>query len=93
MGKQPGTQNVDVLEKHWGILTGSLVDGKLDEKRFEVIAEMYKLDQKKLLDAAIKKLNMSSSIPSDQSDSEEMYRKAEYDAILSGMGGATRISM
>ncbi len=78
---------VDVLEKHWAILTRGLVDGKLDEKRFEVIAEMYKIDQKKLLDAAAKKMDESSSVPSEQSDSEEMYRKAEYDAILSDLGG------
>lgn len=78
---------VDVLEKNWEILTGGLVDGKLDEKRFEVIAEIYQIDQKKLLGAAMKKLDKSNSTCFDQVDSEEMYRKVEYDAILSGLGG------
>lgn len=77
---------VDVLEKHWDILTGGLVNGKLDDTRFEVIAKVYKVDKEKLLRAALNRLD-KPSYTSEQNDSEETYRKAEYDAILSCLGG------
>jgi hypothetical protein len=78
---------VEVLEKHWSFLTGGLVNGKLDSARFEAIGDLYNIDYDKLMDAAAKRLKQSSSDVSLQADSEELYRKAEYDAIISGLGG------
>ncbi len=78
---------VDILEKHWTYLTGGLVNGKLDSNRFEAIAELYKIDTEKLLNATAKRLEDSHSDILQQTDSEELYRKSEYDAILSGLGG------
>ena len=78
---------VDILEKHWTYLTGGLVNGKLDSNRFEAIAELYKIDTEKLLNATAKRLEDSYSDILQQTDSEELYRKSEYDAILSGLGG------
>lgn len=78
---------VDILEKNWPFLTRGLVNGKLDSNRFELIAELYKIDPEKLLNATAKRLEDSYAGVLQQTDSEELYRKCEYDAILSGLGG------
>ena len=78
---------VQVFEKHWSYLTDGLVNGKLDQARFEAIAELYQIDYGTLMDGAIKRLESSSCHTLQPDDSEELYRKAEYNAILSRMGG------
>jgi len=78
---------VEVLEKHWAFLTGGLVNGNLDSARFQAIGDLYKVDHHKLMDAVTKRLEHSPSDAFQQPDSEELYRKSEYDAILSGLGG------
>jgi hypothetical protein len=82
---------VEVLEKNWRWLTSGMVDGKFDRMRFELVAEQkFNPDKRdfyteKLLDAAIKRISGAESSAAD--DSEEKYRKMEYDAILGEAGG------
>lgn len=82
---------IEVLEKSWGWLTSGLVDGKFDRIRFELLAEQKFNPEKrdfytdKLLEAAAKRLSGAESSITD--DSEEKYRKMEYDAILAEAGG------
>lgn len=82
---------IEVLEKNWKWLTSGLVDGKFDRLRFELVAEQKFNPEKrefytdKLLEAATKRISGADSSNTD--DSEEKYRKMEYDAILSESGG------
>ncbi|RNB83882.1 DUF1998 domain-containing protein [Brevibacillus nitrificans] len=80
---------VEILETYWDKLTSHRVDGQLNKAVFEMVAEMRNVDCNKLMTAAEKKLSRDSetNLANDDSDSEEMYRKLEYDAILSGAGG------
>lgn len=82
---------IEVLEKNWNWLTSGLVAGKFDRMRFELVAEQkFSLEKRefytdKLLEAATKRISGAESSNTD--DSEEKYRKMEYDAILSEAGG------
>lgn len=82
---------VEVLEKNWRFLTNGTENGDFQRMRFELIAEKSFADNKidyytdKLLDAANKRLSGPES--STVNDSEEVYRKMEYDAILTEAGG------
>lgn len=82
---------IEALEKNWNWLASGMVDGKFDRMRFELVAEQKFNPEKrdfytdKLLDAANKRLTGSNN--STAEDSEEKYRKMEYDAILSEAGG------
>lgn len=82
---------VEVLEKNWRWLTSGMVDGKFDRMRFELVAEQkFNPDKRdfyteKLLEAATKRISGVDSSTTD--DSEEKYRKMEYDAILAEAGG------
>ena len=82
---------VEVLEKNWRWLTSGMVDGKFDRMRFELVAEQkFNPDKRdfyteKLLDAATKRISGAEISATD--DSEEKYRKMEYDAILGEAGG------
>lgn len=82
---------VEVLEKNWRWLTSGMVDGKFDRMRFELVAEQKFNPEKrdfyteKLLEAATKRISGADSSNTD--DSEEKYRKMEYDAILAEAGG------
>ncbi|OQY94118.1 MAG: hypothetical protein B6D37_09400 [Sphingobacteriales bacterium UTBCD1] len=82
---------VEVLEKNWRWLTSGMVDGKFDRMRFELVAEQKfnpdktKYYTEKLLDAATKRISSAENSATD--DSEEKYRKMEYDAILGEAGG------
>lgn len=82
---------VEVLEKNWGFLTRVMENGKFPRMRFELVAERNFAEDKKelytdkLLKAATKRLSGAESSCAD--DSEEKYRKIEYDAILSEAGG------
>lgn len=82
---------VDILEKNWTFLTSGIENGEFQKMRFELVAERSFSEEKKeyytekLLDAATKRLSGTDSFATD--DSEEIYRKMEYDAILSEAGG------
>ncbi|MBP8745144.1 MAG: DUF1998 domain-containing protein [Syntrophorhabdus sp.] len=79
---------VEILENNWEALSRSRVDGKLNRAVFEFVATKYNLDVEKLLHSAEKKILQGGTDDSGQSvDSEELYRKAEYDSIISEAGG------
>lgn len=78
---------VEILENNWEHLTRSRVDGKLNRTVFEFVSSKYNVNVEKLLAAAEKKIEEEGKETAQQADSEELYRKAEYDSILSGMGG------
>ncbi|BFH11897.1 hypothetical protein J6TS7_60130 [Paenibacillus dendritiformis] len=80
---------IEILERHWDYLTNHRVDGHLNRDLFEFLAAQQKVDYLKLITAAEKKLKKNSvtTFKIEVSDSEEIYRKLEYDAILSGAGG------
>jgi hypothetical protein len=82
---------VEVLEKNWGFLTTGMENGNFQRMRFELVAERNFAEEKKeiytekLLEAATKRISGADSSNTD--DSEEKYRKMEYDAILAEAGG------
>jgi len=82
---------VEVLEKNWGFLTTGMENGNFQRMRFELVAERNFAEDKKefytdkLLEAASKRIAGADSSNTD--DSEEKYRKMEYDAILAEAGG------
>lgn len=82
---------VEVLEKNWGFLTTGMENGNFQRMRFELVAERNFAEEKnefyteKLLEAASKRITGADSSKTD--DSEEKYRKMEYDAILTEAGG------
>lgn len=82
---------VEVLEKNWGFLTTGMEKGDFQRMRFELVAERNFAEDKKelyiekLLEAAKKRISGADSSATD--DSEEKYRKMEYDAILGEAGG------
>lgn len=83
---------INILEKNWGFLNDGRVNDDFDRKRFMLVV-MQKLQVDfdktdfwvdKLIDAAKKKIIGYDAMPS--TDSEEFYRKMEYDAILKEPG-------
>lgn len=82
---------VEVLEKNWVFLSAGMESGNFQRMRFELVAERNFNPEKKeyfigkLLEAAQKKISVPAV--NELSDSEESYRKMEYDAILSESGG------
>lgn len=82
---------VEVLEKNWGFLTTGMENGNYQRMRFELVAERNFAEEKKefytekLLEAAARRISGADS--SNMEDSEEKYRKMEYDAILAEAGG------
>lgn len=82
---------VEVLEKNWVFLSTGMENGSFQKMRFELVAEKNFVDEnkelftEKLLDAATKRISLNENASTE--DSEEKYRKMEYDAILSGAGG------
>jgi hypothetical protein len=77
---------IEVLDSKWEFLTRRRINGKLDERTFEDIAELKGVDFNKLLAAAEIRLNGEPE-SMQTSDDEELFRKEEYDAILAGLGG------
>ncbi|HET9366325.1 MAG TPA: DUF1998 domain-containing protein [Candidatus Angelobacter sp.] len=69
----------------WGALTGSLVNGKkIDPVRCDVVAKMWNLNTDDLLAVAQRKLDGVDIAPVQ---SEEEYRRQEYNALLAPRGG------
>lgn len=81
---------VEVLEKNWNFLTTGMESGGFQQMRFELVAERNFTPErkdfytKKLLEAASMRIAGTEGVTED---SEEKYRKMEYDAILSEAGG------
>lgn len=83
---------IDILEKNWSFLNSGRVNNEFDRNRFMfVVTQKLKVEFEqtdfwidKLLDAAKKKITGYDSMPA--TDSEEFYRKMEYDAILKEPG-------
>lgn len=83
---------IEILEKNWKFLTSGMENGDFQKMRFELVAERYTSEEKIeefteiLLKSANQRLNRSDISDSDLDDSEEKYRKMEYDAILNESG-------
>ncbi|MEO8771410.1 MAG: hypothetical protein ABI402_15045 [Ferruginibacter sp.] len=79
------------MEKNWRFLTTGIENRNFQRMRFELVAERNFTEEKKelytekLLEAATKRI--SGANISNTDDSEEKYRKMEYDAILAETGG------
>lgn len=82
---------IDVWENNREGLLRTRVDGELNQAVFEFVASKYKVNVEKLLEVAQQALDAERAITGiaqdEDEESEEKYRKAEYDAILSGAGG------
>ncbi len=85
---------IEILEKNWDNLLESRVNGQLNEAVFKFIAGKFKVDLEELLQAAQERLDAEEMSPDtileDEQHPEETYRKAEYDAILEGLGGVNQ---
>lgn len=79
----------EILDSNWHNLTRTRTNGELNEAVFEFIANKYNVDFDELLDAARERLGAEASKENrdDETDSEEIYRRTEYEAILNGGGG------
>ncbi|MBL7067660.1 MAG: DUF1998 domain-containing protein [Candidatus Marinimicrobia bacterium] len=80
---------IEVLEKNWDFLTRTRSDGDLNEDVFKAFADKYNVDVYELLNAAKERLKSEAVTENDEckTDSEEIYRRTEYEAILKGKGG------
>ena len=80
---------IEILERDWDRLTRSRVNGELNIEIFKFVADKYNVDVEELLTAANQRLELErlDSSVMGENDSEELYRRSEYDAILSTHGG------
>ena len=79
---------VDTLEnpKYWRILTNGLVDGvRIDPVKAEAVAAILNLSSKDLIETGQRRLD--GVPPAEELDSEEAYRRQEYNALRAGRGG------
>lgn len=70
----------------WGPLSSGLVDGKISADRCEMVASMRSLDPEELLAAAQRKLDGIPEPSALANQSEEGFRRSEYDALKAGRG-------
>lgn len=79
---------IEVLDKNWDILIRTRSNGGLNKEVFKAFADKYNVDVDELMNAALKRLKIESAISNDNNsvDSEETYRRTEYEAILMGEG-------
>lgn len=79
----------EILDNNWHDLTRTRVNGDLNEAVFEFIAYRFKVDFAELLEAARERLRSETvkTGENDNLDSEEHYRRTEYESILQGQGG------
>ncbi len=81
---------IEVLDRNWDFLIKTTSNGDLINKDvFNAFADKYGVDVDELLSAAKARLKVETALPDDDHslDSEEIYRKTEYEAILKGEGG------
>lgn len=70
----------------WGPLSSGLVDGKVSTDRCEMVASMRNLDPKELYAAAQRKMEGIPEPSAVLAQSEEAFRRNEYDALKAGRG-------
>lgn len=70
----------------WGPLSSGLVGGKISTDRCEMVASMRNLDPKDLLAAAQRKLEGIPEPSALVGQSEEAFRRSEYDALKAERG-------
>ena len=70
----------------WGSLSAGLVDGKISTDRCEVVASMRNLDPKELYTTAQRKLDGIPEPSALMAQTEEAFRRSEYDALKTGRG-------
>lgn len=70
----------------WGPLSSGLVAGKISVDRCEMVASMRNLDPQDLYAAAQRKLQGTPEISALSAQSEEDFRRSEYDALKAGRG-------
>lgn len=76
--------------KHWSMLVADLDDGKyIQAVRCEMIASFFQVNQEELKKAAQKKLDGEVAGGQTGIDSEERFRRQEYEALRTGRGGNT----
>lgn len=86
--KKPTSKIEKILKEKWDVLSKDLVNGELNRKTFELIAEYEKVSFDSLYEAAQNKLIEEVLQLAPDSDSQEFYRQKEYNTILSGKGSA-----
>jgi hypothetical protein len=72
----------------WGPLSSGLVSGKISQDRCEMVASMRNLDANELMAAAQRKLDGIPETSALVGQTEEAFRRSEYDALKSGRGAA-----
>jgi hypothetical protein len=72
----------------WGPLSSGLVDGKISADRCEMVASMRSLDPTELYAAAQRKLQGILEPSALIAQTEEAFRRSEYDALKAGRGAA-----
>jgi hypothetical protein len=70
----------------WGPLSSGLVDGKVSADRCEMVASIRNLDPKELYAAAQRKLEGIPEPSALIAQTEEAFRRSEYDALKAGRG-------
>jgi hypothetical protein len=70
----------------WGPLSSGLVAGKVSTDRCEMVASMRNLDPKELSEAAQRKLDGIPEPSALAAQSEEAFRRSEFDALKAGRG-------
>ena len=85
-----GSGIVKALEdpRIWGPLSSGLVGGKISVDRCEMVASMRNLDPKDLYAAAQRKLEGIPEPSAVMVQTEEAFRRSEYDALKAGRGAA-----
>lgn len=80
---------IELVEQYWSKISGHRVNGQLDRNFIDAIAEIKQVDPDELYKAAHEKFIHQHNVESEEKieDSEETYRRMEYEAILSGLGG------
>jgi len=63
-----------------------MVEKKIDHSILKFLADKYNVNADRLIAIAEKRLDEKQQKIMSVKDSEELYRRAEYDAIISGMG-------
>lgn len=72
----------------WETLTAGLDDGKFIQRaRCEMLASSNHVDVDELMEAAQRKLDGTESVVSAVSQSQEEFRRQEYEALRAGRGG------
>lgn len=87
-GEQTDRSVVNALEDPnvWSEISRSTVDGKVNSYACDLIARLRGLDAAKLKEAAQRKLDGMPSSDTEEQQSEEEYRQAEFEALRSARG-------